>query len=159
MLEKRKPISKFIKTTWLSMNIRAGKYRHLSNNKKNKAYNNINIYFSRDEFKTWCLNQELYILSLKRPSIDRIDSSKHYSLDNIQVIELALNIKKKRPGSRYLNGDLSNEVRGFRKSGNKYIARITISRKETHLGTFDTKKEAIIAFKTAYYNHYGKLPY
>lgn len=76
------------------MNLRAGKYRHLQTKSKCLSYADISIEFTRDEFKTWCLVQEQFIFSLKRPSIDRIDKSKNYSLSNIQIIELTANIAK-----------------------------------------------------------------
>lgn len=76
------------------MNIRCGKYSHLRTEKKCKNYKNISIEFTREEFKNWCKKNEKTILSLKRPSIDRINNYKNYSLDNIQVIELKHNIRK-----------------------------------------------------------------
>lgn len=162
MSEKRKPISKFIKSSWTAMNIRCGKYKHTQSSEqivKNKRYEGIKIEFTRDEYKDWCLKQQEYILSLSRPSVDRLDSNKNYSLINIQIIELVDNIKKKRPGSRYLNGSLSDKPRGTKKSGNKWIARITYQCKERHIGSFNTKEEAEAAFKAEYYKIYGKYPF
>jgi hypothetical protein len=40
------------------------------------------------------MERQFDILSLHRPSIDRKNSIENYSLENIQVIELATNIRK-----------------------------------------------------------------
>ncbi|MGL5078377.1 MAG: hypothetical protein ACRDBG_21470 [Waterburya sp.] len=158
MTEKQKVISKFIDTSWTNMNIRAGKYRHLQTKSKCKNYNNITITFDRNEYKNWCLLRSKDILSLKRPSIDRIDSKKNYDLDNIQIIELRDNIAKKRIGNRYLNGPKSKEIRGVRFNG-KWTARIHFKTKEYHLGTFNTKNEALTAFRNKYFEFYKKYPF
>jgi formylmethanofuran dehydrogenase subunit E len=73
---KRSFIGAFVHSKWLAMNIRAGKYRHIQTKEKCKNYINISITFSREEFKNWCYK------------------TKDYTLDNIQVIELADNIRK-----------------------------------------------------------------
>lgn len=102
MNEKRTPIGKFIHTTWGNLNIRCanGKYRQITS--KNACYDNVFIMFSRDEFKEWCYNNENLILSLQKPSIDRIDKNKNYTLENIQVIELTYNIAKDKIS--FING-------------------------------------------------------
>lgn len=94
MGNKRTPIGKFIHTTWTNMNIRCGKYRKHRTVSKCLSYENIQIEFSREEFKEYCLDNEIHILSLVRPSLDRIDPLKNYSLDNIQIIELLENMRK-----------------------------------------------------------------
>lgn len=160
MSEIRTIVGKFVKNTWTNMNIRCGKYKHLQTLNKNKVYENIKILFTREEYKEWCWNNKVLIESLKRPSIDRINSNKHYSLDNIQILELKENIKKKKQGSAYLNGPKSNLIRGIRKTKfNTYSARITINKKEKHLGTFKTKTEALNAFRNAYFEYYKKEPF
>ena len=161
-VDKRSVIGKFIHNSWISINMRCGKYKHLQQEEqkqRNKCYEGIIIEFSRKDYKDWCLTQKEYISTLNRPSLDRIDSTKNYSLDNIQIIELADNNKKKRPGSQYLNGPLSKTPRGVRKQGNRWTARITYKQKEKHIGSFNTKEEAEAAFKVEYYNLYGKYPF
>lgn len=158
-----KRIKKFITTTWGNLNLRCGKYKHLQTEaqlKKNKCYKDIEIKFSREEFKDWVIENTDVLFSLKRPSIDRINSTKHYSLDNIRLIELQYNISLSSNGSRYINGDLSKVKRGIKKAkNNSYYARITINRKETHLGTFKTKEEAYSAFYNKYLEYYGFPPW
>lgn len=162
MSKQRTPIGSFIHSSWTSINIRCGKYQHIQTEYqklKNKTYKNIIIEFTQPEYKEWCLNNKKQILSLKKPSIDRIDTTKNYSLDNIQVIELKENVGKKRFGCRYINGPLENTPRGVSKSGNKWRARISFKSKETHLGTFNSKEEALEVFKKEYYKLYGKNPF
>ena len=55
-----KKLNKKIKSMWTTMNIRAGKYKHLQTKNKCKAYENIIITFNRDEFKKWCYDQQEY---------------------------------------------------------------------------------------------------
>jgi len=157
--EKRTPIGKFIHTSWINVNIRAGKYKHLQTKDKCKVYDNISIEFTREEYKKWCYENKEIILSLNRPSLDRINSLENYKLNNIRIIELLDNIKRKRPGSRYLNGPLSNSIRGIRKIRNKWSSRITINQKELYLGSFETKEEAMNKFIDIYFKHYGKKPW
>lgn len=92
----RTPVGKFVHTTWCNLNTRCanGKYAHLQTEYKCKSYLNVNIEMTREEFKKFCISQESIIVSLSRPSLDRLDNSRGYSLDNIQIIELADNIRK-----------------------------------------------------------------
>lgn len=158
-MKKRKSINKFIKSSWTNMNIRAGKYRHLQTKNKCKIYRNIFIEFTRNEYKNWCLKQEQYILSLLKPSVDRIDNTKNYSLNNIQIINLDENIRKKRYESAYVNGPRQKLKRGISKCGNKFRARIKIKGKENHLGLFNTEKEAYEVFRLEYIKFYNKEPW
>lgn len=59
------------------------------NNKKNLSYANIKILVSREEFVLWYMPKDF-----AGASVDRINKEKHYSLDNMQVIPLAENIRK-----------------------------------------------------------------
>lgn len=159
MSDKRTPIGKFIHTSWINMNIRCGKYKHLQTKNKCKVYSNITIEMTRDEYKKWCIENKELILSLVRPSLDRIDSNKNYSIDNIQIIELDENIKKKKAGTAYLNGPKSNIKRGVRKEGNSWIARIFLKGEGKHIGSFKSEEDAYNAFRNAYFLYYGKMPW
>lgn len=160
MSDKRTPLGKFIHNSWGNMNVRCGKYKHLQTENKCKVYQGKEVLFTYLEYKNWCYSQKENILSLERPSLDRIDSTKNYSFDNIRVIELKDNIQRKKYGSRYVNGSKSNEVRGISKTeSGKWRARIHINKCEIHLGSFETKEEAIYVFKEAYFKHYRKYPF
>ena len=98
-------------------------------------------------------------MTLERPSLDRIDRAKDYTLDNIQVIELKENIRKKRAGTAYLNGPLSNIPRGVCFQKNRWRARITKNNKETYLGSFKNKQEALDVFYNKYIEIHGKAPW
>jgi hypothetical protein len=91
---KRTPVGKFIHTTWGNLNVRCGNGLYKSDSKKNKCYENVLIEFSRDQFCIWCYDNKELIKSLKKPSIDRIDVSGNYSIENIRIIELDENIRK-----------------------------------------------------------------
>lgn len=93
---KRTPIGYFIHKTWANMNIRCGKYKYLQTKNKCKTYKNINILFTREEYKNWCYEHKDLILSLQKPSIDRINNKKDYFLENLQIIELKENMRKDR---------------------------------------------------------------
>ena len=156
MSNKRTIVGYFLKKAWTNMNIRCGKYKHLQTKSKCKNYENIKIIFSRDEFKIWCWKQKNLIESLKKPSIDRIDSKKDYTLDNIQIIELEDNIHKKKHACHWT---YSNKKRGVTIKGSKYIARISIKGQGYHIGTFDTKEKAYNAFKEKYIEINNRKPW
>jgi hypothetical protein len=157
---ERSFILKFIKKTWTSMNIRCGKYKHLQTKNKCLAYKDIKILFSREEYRDWCFENKNKILHLKRPSIDRMDSKKHYSLDNVDIIELDENIRKKRLGNTFVGGYKSKTLRGIRvlKNG-KFSSRISFGKKEEYLGVFDTAYEAYLVFYNKYIEKWGKEPF
>lgn len=67
------PLKIWVNTTWHNMRRRA------------------QVDFTRKEFADWAEQQRAKILSMRRPSIDRIDPWGHYFMDNIQVIPLSEN--------------------------------------------------------------------
>jgi hypothetical protein len=158
---KRSFMGYFVHRKWTAMNIRAGKYKEIGTKSKNKCYENVIIYFTREEFKNWCYQNEEKIRSMIKPSIDRIDSTKGYSLDNITILELNDNIIKKRFGCNYVNGPKSNTLRGIKKNSKSstYSARITIDKVSLYLGSFKTKKEAYLAFHSKYKEFHGTEPF
>ena len=95
-------IGNFIHSRWIGLNIRCsnGKYKHLATKSKCKTYDNININISFDEFKKLCVENEYLISNLQKPSIDRIDNTKDYTISNIQFIELSTNIGKEKIKSK-----------------------------------------------------------
>ena len=101
MDSKRTVVGKFVHTTWINLNVRCGNgiyHKHCEENpetkEKSKHYENVEILFSRLEFKEWCWKNQAIIEGLIRPSIDRLDKRKSYSIDNINIIELKHNIRK-----------------------------------------------------------------
>lgn len=150
-------IEKFVNQRWSNINFRCSKKGQAYG--KNKCYQGISVEFSKEEFKAWCLKQKSNILSLKKPSIDRIDSSKNYSLENIRVIELKDNISRKRYGGTYVNGSKSKSLRGIRKVGKKYAARIWIDGKVIHIGMFFTESEAYEAYRNRFFEAHNKYPW
>jgi hypothetical protein len=90
---KRGTLEYFKCNTWNNIKKRTVNYNP---DPRNKSYikKGIELQMSKEEFYAWCdLNWEV-IRTMKKPSIDRIDSNLHYSLDNIQVLEHLDNIKK-----------------------------------------------------------------
>ncbi len=94
----RDKVAKFIKSTWTNINIRCGNglYRHLATADKCASYEAVLVEMTREEWKTWCKARDAEIRALSRPSVDRIDNSVGYRLDNIRVCELAENIRKEK---------------------------------------------------------------
>lgn len=60
-----------------------------SNNKKDKGYKNISVLVSKDDFIEWFMPKDF-----KGCSVDRIDNTKDYTFDNMQVISIKENIAK-----------------------------------------------------------------
>lgn len=56
---------------------------------RNKNYAGVKLLVNRDDFIQWFMGRDF-----KGCSVDRIDSSGHYELSNMQVIPLATNIRK-----------------------------------------------------------------
>lgn len=71
---------------------------------------------------------------------DRKDNRKE-NLRKCTVSENNVNIKRRK--------DNTSGYTGVNKKGNKWVASISFNRKRTHLGTFETIEEAIIARKRA----------
>lgn len=89
-------VQRFAKSTWTAMNIRCGNGRYRRDTKKNASYTGVLILVTREEYYDWCAGQADRIASLSRPSIDRVRKEGHYSLANMQIIELLENMVKDR---------------------------------------------------------------
>jgi len=132
MSHKRTKLGNFIHSSWGNLNIRAGngKYKKYSTKSKSKYYDNILICFSREEYKNFCTEQKEKILSLVRPSLDRLDAAKDYTLDNIQIVELSFNVAKEKSTINLL---LNN-------------ATCTKCSKEMDLGLFQKSSRALTGY-------------
>lgn len=60
-----------------------------TNEKKNSCYEGIKLLIDREVFINWFMENDF-----EGASVDRIDPTKDYTLDNIQLIPLAENIRK-----------------------------------------------------------------
>lgn len=56
---------------------------------KNRCYENVKMLISKDDFVKWFMENDF-----EGASVDRIDHTKDYSLDNIQLIPIDENIRK-----------------------------------------------------------------
>jgi len=90
----RDPLKLFVKVAWTALNVRCANGKYHLDSRRNAAYRNVELRVTRDELSRWCEQQRDHIRALRRPSIDRLDSGTHYTLDNMQIIELAENIRK-----------------------------------------------------------------
>lgn len=78
-----------------------------------RPYADVQLLMTRDEFFAWAIPQyEAFIRDNPgvMPSVDRIDTTKHYSLDNIRVISMDANNRRKKgepcdgpPGTTWCN--------------------------------------------------------
>ena len=66
-----------------------------TDNPKNKCYAGIKLLVTKDEFVKWFMENDF-----DGASVDRIDSKKDYSLDNLQMIPLDENIRKDKVKSK-----------------------------------------------------------
>lgn len=57
--------------------------------KRNSHYKDIKMEITKEEFVAWFIEHDF-----PGASVDRIDNTKNYSIDNIQMISLANNIRK-----------------------------------------------------------------
>ena len=110
---------------WASINQRTinGKYakgKCASHNPQQQSYLNKGIRLDMDvvEFYDYCSDNEVSILAMigdnMRPSIDRIDDAKGYSLDNIQIIPLIDNITKGKAINNIVYDKLTYQLRNRR---------------------------------------------
>lgn len=57
--------------------------------RKNRCYQGVKMEMSKDEFVEWFMSHDF-----PGASVDRIDKTKNYSADNVQLVTLAENIRK-----------------------------------------------------------------
>lgn len=60
-----------------------------TNEKKNRCYSGVKMLIDKEAFIKWFMENDF-----EGASVDRIDKTKDYSMDNIQMIPLAENIRK-----------------------------------------------------------------
>lgn len=98
--EKRGTPEYFKLKSWTTLNQRTINGSHPAFTRRNSKYmsNKIRLEFTCDELSAWVDIKweeiaEIYALG-GTPSIDRKDRKGHYSIDNIQILELKENISK-----------------------------------------------------------------
>lgn len=117
--KKANPYLQIINNRWAAINQRTanGKFNSsftAQNNPQTQSYQKkgITLELTFQEFKDWMLeNEEKHnqiVLSGDNSSIDRLDETKGYSLDNIQMISLHENIEK-RYGKKCEKNKLTKE--------------------------------------------------
>jgi hypothetical protein len=94
--------------------------------KKNKAYKGIEFNLDKETFIKWFQERDF-----ENASVDRIDKNKGYTMDNIQLISLAENIRKDKVKSK--NGycicfscKQNKPIEDFAKDNRRYNGHSTI---------------------------------
>jgi hypothetical protein len=91
------PLKKYLAQT-------LGTIRKRCNNKNHDKYKyyggkGIVCFLNKEDLKFLWYRDSGHLL--KRPSIDRKDSSKNYTIENCQFVELSYNISKEKIGKKY----------------------------------------------------------
>ena len=126
-----------------------------------KKFNGIEYAYINKKYKgkttTYLLHRLLMETFLKRKldKLEKIDHINGNTLDN-RIKNLRLCSHKENMRNRKTSG-----FKGVSKTlSGKYRARITVDRKEIHLGSFNTKEDAAKAYNdaaTKYYGTFAKL--
>jgi len=149
---------------WNSINRRTINGKHPGREKKIQSYfkKGILLQITKEQFWQWCEDNRNTILSYYRlnqtPSIDRIDSNGHYSIENIRIksydenrragiLNASHSLKKKvfginiKDGSKIQFESLAKaEQYGFSRSK---ISRVALGKGRSHKGfrwTYEEKK-------------------
>jgi hypothetical protein len=117
--EKRKTLEGWASVKYREMKCRCG---------KRKYYKNVKVLLSKEEFID--IVKKSNFKQLNEPSVDRIDSSGHYELGNIQIIEKRENdgrASRKHFGCAIDGCDNPHSSRGFcMKHYTRYVRRGTL---------------------------------
>lgn len=123
---------------------------------------NIDIQYTKDELKQWAFSHPKWKTTYLRwkdslyekelaPSIDRIDCTRPYSVDNIQLVTWRENNLKGAIENRTLTINKRNTSGhngiSFDKARQKYLLRRTMNKKRFTIGAYETIEEAIAVKK------------
>ncbi len=93
---KNRNVDYFKLKTWY--NIRSRTLNNDGSNKKNRCYTGIKLMMTRPEYYKWCEKQKTLIESFYKkglvPSIDRINPKKNYTISNLRIVELKVNLSR-----------------------------------------------------------------
>jgi hypothetical protein len=87
-------------------------------NYKRYGAKGIKFLMTKEDFKFLWFRDKAALM--KSPSIDRIDASSHYTVDNCQFIERSENCGKKRTNK--INFEIAQEIRSERRAGKTTVA-------------------------------------
>lgn len=126
------PVKYYTESTWKTLNQRCinGLYANSETIKKSPqmvSYHKkqIELHVSKEELYTFWKSNEIIVKNILTsggtPTIDRIDDKKHYTLDNMQILDRMENIHKSKgyaenPQTYYKEDRAANNRRAYRKA-------------------------------------------
>jgi len=128
---------------------------------RKRKYALVKTWLGRGEFDSWAAGEGEYVRlyygwvrggrrRVDSPTVVRVDSSHAWGIGNLKWVryeESAREARIRQPG---------NEYRGVRKYFGRFRAMIVKDKKTVHIGMFDTKEEAAMAYDRWAVKIYGR---
>jgi hypothetical protein len=114
-------------------------------------------------FSTWedgrSIPRTLHGLLMAPPKGSHVDHINGDKLDNRRANLRVVTPQRNQVNRKRLNQNNTSGVRGVRRHGqcDRWVAQITVARKNVYLGLFERFEDAVAARRAAELQHYGEL--